>query len=127
MSLQIRRFLASRAIALVLPGVPGDYNQNGTVDAADYAAWRDNEGTTNALPNDPIGGTIGAAQYNQWRANFGVAAGAASRAVQGAAGGPSSRGGASALVPEPYLSASLCLVFLSVLPIRMRHDVALAP
>jgi hypothetical protein len=30
-----------------------------------------NDGTTSALPNEPIGVTIGPAQYDQWRANFG--------------------------------------------------------
>jgi hypothetical protein len=49
---------------ITLPGIPGDYNNNGVVDAADYVAWRNNQGTANTLPNDPLGGTIGAAQYN---------------------------------------------------------------
>jgi hypothetical protein len=53
------------------PALAGDYNSNGTVDAADYVLWRKNAGTGNALPNNLIGGTIGMAQYNQWRANFG--------------------------------------------------------
>jgi hypothetical protein len=53
----------------------GDYNNNGIVDAADYAAWRDNQDTTHVLPNDPLGGTIGVAQYNQWRSHFGQTAG----------------------------------------------------
>ena len=39
--------------------------------------WRNNVGTTNTLPNDPIGGTIGQTQYNTWRSNFGMMAGAA--------------------------------------------------
>jgi autotransporter-associated beta strand protein len=59
----------------VSPILSGDYNNDGKVDAADYIAWRNNQGTTNVLPNDPIGGTIGAAQYNQWRAHFGQTAG----------------------------------------------------
>jgi hypothetical protein len=49
----------------------GDYNDDGKVDGADYVTFRDNEGTTNVLPNDPTGGTIGTAQYDTWRANFG--------------------------------------------------------
>jgi len=49
----------------------GDYNNNGCVDAADYTVWRDNLGTMNELPNDPIGETIGPAQYDQWVENFG--------------------------------------------------------
>jgi hypothetical protein len=49
----------------------GAYNGDQVVDAADYAIWRNYVGTTNILPNDPIGGTIGSAQYDQWRSNFG--------------------------------------------------------
>ena len=30
-------------------GVPGDYNANGTVDAADYTIWRDTLGSTTDL------------------------------------------------------------------------------
>jgi hypothetical protein len=69
-------------------GITGDYNDNGTVDAADYVVWRENLNTAKDLPNDAIGGTIGAAHYDQWRANFGK---------------PSSSGSAlstSAAVPE---------------------------
>ena len=55
--------------------LPGDYNGDGSVDAADYVVWRKNDGTNNTLPNDLIGGTIGPAQYNQWRANFGQSVG----------------------------------------------------
>jgi hypothetical protein len=79
-------------------GLPGDYNDDGKVDAADYVIWRANEGTNNILPNDPIGGMIGTAQYDQWTANF----------------GEMSPGGGSALataVPEP---ASLWLVMLAI-------------
>ena len=46
--------------------LPGDYNFDGTVDAADYVVWCKNNGTNNTLPNDPIGGMIGPAHYNQW-------------------------------------------------------------
>lgn len=53
------------------PGQDGDFNGNGIVDAADYTVWRDNYGTTNQLPHDPIGGTIGSQQYDVWKAHFG--------------------------------------------------------
>jgi hypothetical protein len=52
----------------------GDYNNNGTVDAADYVAWRDNPG---AHGGDPAG-------YTTWRTNFGRTSGAGS-ALSGAA------------------------------------------
>jgi hypothetical protein len=63
---------------------PGDYNDDGRVDAADYVRWRQNEGTMNMLPNDPHGGTIGQDQYNTWRANFGLPNDAESGATLGA-------------------------------------------
>ena len=43
-----------------VPVTPGDYNQNGTVDAADYVVWRKGLGTTYTQ-----------ADYDVWRANFG--------------------------------------------------------
>jgi hypothetical protein len=70
------------------PGVVGDYNSNGSVDAADYVVWRDSMGTMNTLPNDPVGGTIGQGQYGNWRAHFGGMAPGASQIV--------------AAVPEPH-------------------------
>ena len=56
------------------PGLPGDFNGNGVVDAADYTLWQDGLGTTYTQ-----------ADYVVWRDNFGSSAG----------------GGASAAVPEP--------------------------
>jgi hypothetical protein len=56
--------------------IPGDYNDDGTVDAADYVVWRKHSGTSTTLPNDEIGGMIGTPQYDQWRMNFGPPAGA---------------------------------------------------
>jgi hypothetical protein len=62
----------------VAPGVTGDYNKNGVVDAADYVLWRKSVGTSTVLPNDPVGGMIGTAQYNNWRLNFGKTPGGGS-------------------------------------------------
>jgi len=59
---------------LAVVGLDGDYDNNGVVDAVDYAIWRENLGTMNVLPNDPTGGTIGTAQYTTWRSNFGASA-----------------------------------------------------
>ncbi len=42
------------------PGVIGDYNGNGTVDAADYTVWRDGNSPDNSV-----------AGYDTWVANFG--------------------------------------------------------
>jgi hypothetical protein len=79
-------------------GLPGDYNADGSIDAADYIVWRKNSGTNNALPNDPIGGIIGQAQFDQWRAHFG----------QTAPGGGSS---ASDAVPEPSYWLGCVILF----------------
>ena len=76
-------------LMITTPGIPGDYNNNGTVDAADFVVWLKNQGTTNTLPNDPTGGTIGASQYTTWRTHFGQPPGSGSGAV------------ASAAIPEP--------------------------
>jgi hypothetical protein len=54
------------------PSLPGDFNNNGTVDAGDYVVWRKNDGTNNALPNDGgLGTPIGPLHYALWRTNFG--------------------------------------------------------
>ena len=90
----------------VTPGVTGDYNNNGTVDAADYVVWRKNVNTMNVLPNDDIGGTIGQSQYDQWRAHFGQSAGNGASAS------------ANAAIPEP---ATWLLLFLAVIGCTLRR------
>ena len=52
--------------------LPGDFNNDGAVDAADYTVWRDNVGAPEGtLVNDIDGGVIGEAQYDRWVAHFG--------------------------------------------------------
>jgi hypothetical protein len=58
--------------------VAGDYNKNGTVDAADYAVWRNSFGSTSNLDADGNNnGVIDAADYVVWRANVSNSAAAA--------------------------------------------------
>jgi T5SS/PEP-CTERM-associated repeat protein len=60
-----------QAVSLNVGGVLGDYNLNGTVDAADYAVWRSLL-NSNALVADGSGnGIVDQADYDIWRANFG--------------------------------------------------------
>jgi hypothetical protein len=66
----------------------GDYNQNGTVDAADYILWRKYNNTAITLPNDSTPGTS-PADYAVWRAHFGQTVGSGAGAS------------ANAAVPEP--------------------------
>jgi hypothetical protein len=87
------------------PGLNGDYNANGIVDAGDYAVWRKRLNQSVTLPNDTTPGTVTAADYTVWRSNFGKVAGTGSGALF--AGGE---------VPEPataLLAAMLtvCLYF----------------
>ena len=71
-----RAFLLD-ASSLLLPDLPGDFNFNGSVDAADYVVWRKIDGTQTG--------------YDTWRSNFGRTSGSGL-----------AMGGASNLaVPEP--------------------------
>jgi len=49
----------------------GDYNNDGKVDAIDYAVWREALGTATTLPNDTTPGTVTSADYTVWKTNFG--------------------------------------------------------
>jgi hypothetical protein len=82
----------------VNPGVQGDYNNNGRVDAADYVVWR----KTN------VGGAGG---YTTWRTNFGRTAGAGAL-VSGAA------------VPEPAAIALVACAMMAVVFQRSRKHEA---
>jgi hypothetical protein len=71
-------------------GLPGDYNGDGKVDAADYVVWRKNPA---GFGGDPAG-------YNTWRTNFGRTSGSGS-------------GVGSSAVPEPGTAALLILSFVA--------------
>ncbi len=59
--------------------LPGDYNFNGVVDAADYSVWRNTVGSANDLRADGSSetmpgvpdGVVDAFDYAWWKANFG--------------------------------------------------------
>ncbi len=71
----------SVVLAVTSIGVPGDYNNDGSVDAADYVVWRKTDGTQ--------------AGYDTWRMHFGETVGS------GAGGFGQPTGESSALIPEP--------------------------
>ena len=93
MPLAPSQFLFATASTAVL----GDYNDNGTVDAADYVVWRDRLGQPVTIPNDETPGMVTQADYDVWRRNFGLNSGGG---ISGAA------------IPEP---ASLGLHILGML------------
>jgi hypothetical protein len=71
------------------PGVPGDYNENGVVDAGDFVIARKNLGTNFQLTNEVAGVTPGSVTQEDiaaWQARFGNTSGA---------------GGGAGAVPEP--------------------------
>lgn len=70
--------LAAQAINLAAV-LPGDFNHNDVVDAADYTVWRDG-----------LGGAYAAQDYDVWKSHFGQA---------------SSGGGAAAGIPAPEPAA----------------------
>lgn len=66
--------------------LPGDFNKDGTVDAADYTVWRDG-----------LGGAYTEADYETWRSHFGQSLGGGSQLADAAA------------VPEPVgLATVVC-------------------
>jgi len=59
-------------------GVPGDYNDNFVVDAADYVLWRNGGPLKNEVNTV---GTVDLSDYDAWRARFGNTSGSGSAAV----------------------------------------------
>ena len=77
-----------------IPELPGDFNHDGTVDAADYVVWRKSDGTQ--------------AGYDTWRTHFGQTAGNGAALL--------SAHPLSATVPEPsvFVLLAVGLVCLTV-------------
>jgi hypothetical protein len=91
-------------------GIPGDYNSDGIVDAADYVVWRKNVGgPAGSLPNDTDGGIIGSPQYATWRVNFGRSTSAALSATH------------MSPVPEPASDALTAVAIVTLLAIVRRR------
>ena len=96
-------------------GVPGDYNGNGVVDAADYTVWRDNLGGS-SLPNEGASfGDVDQEDYDFWVLHFGET----SAGEGGGAFAP------AAAVPEPS-ALWLAMVALGIVRVgrgrRVRGD-----
>src|SRR6185295_44361 len=71
------------------PPLAGDYNDDGYVDAGDYAYWRRAMANGGTLFNETASpGTVDEADYNAWRANFGASDVVGSGAATGSAAVP---------------------------------------
>ncbi len=97
----------------------GDYNRNGTVDAADYVVWRNQLGQT--VPkcsgaDANCNTVIENLEYNTWRRNFGRTG-----STVGAIAAGNEYGDSAANVPEPtsFLS-NLSIVAIAVSVMRKR-------
>jgi hypothetical protein len=78
----------------VTVGVPGDFNNNGVVDAADYVLWRNGGPLQNEVSDS---GVVTDQDYADWRARFGNASGSGSSF-------------GAAAVPEPTTFLLLMLI-----------------
>jgi len=94
-----------------MSGVPGDYNLNGTVDAADYVVWRKTLGTASNPRADGSGparvpkGIVEQFDYDSWRAHFGGTAGSGAGDLPPHVSSETN----SAAVPEPSSVVLLCI------------------
>ena len=95
----------------LLPLIPGDYDRDGVVDAADYALWRKTMNTSGNLAADGNGnGRIDSGDYSVWRTNYGKTGGAALGATL-----PDTQLVDNAGVPEPGAMALLLTAMTGLL------------
>ena len=107
----VHAVLAQRALSLFK--VPGDYNQNGLVDTADYVVWRDTVGQMSAgLAADGNGDRqIDAADFNVWRTHFGATVVSATASTL-------------APVPEPATALVSSIVLFAGQFVRIRRRIS---
>jgi hypothetical protein len=94
-----------------IPNAPGDYNNNGVVDAADYVLWRKTVASGyNAAADGNDDGVVNGSDYTYWRQRFGNPF---------ASGAGSGAGSSPAAVPEP---SSVLLVIVSLFTATFRRS-----
>lgn len=87
-SLELNLIYNPRNVTLQVTGqiLPGDYNADGIVNAADYVVWRNHLDQSVSLPNDLTPGDVTQSDYTAWQNNFGATAGSGSVSVPEPAG-----------------------------------------
>jgi autotransporter-associated beta strand protein len=95
----------------VVAALPGDYNFNGIVDAADYTVWRNLLGQegTGLVADGNHDDRVDEADYGIWKSHFGSTLGSSGQA-----------GGESSVVPEPHSLALIGTVCLSLVALTRR-------
>lgn len=93
----------------LVPAVPGDFNQNGEVDSADYVLWRNMDGQAATLPNESglNLGSVDIEDYWHWKANFGHL--------------PAATGAATIAIPEPRSATTALLIAFATVLSPARH------
>jgi len=107
---------------LVPGGLPGDYNGNDAIDAADYTVWRDAVTAASAsLLNDPTPGVVDESDFVYWRDHFG-------ESLSMGSGSGVSRHGELIAVPEPssemLLLAAIAVLVMHCCAVQRRRFVA---
>jgi autotransporter-associated beta strand protein len=100
-------FSGTGILTVSAPGLPGDYNEDDVVDAADYVIWRKRnpDPTGPALPNDNTAG-VGPDDYDRFVENFGEATGG---------------GGNGGGVPEPGTIAMAMIAIFAASAVNRRR------
>ena len=130
----LRTDIGAYELQVAQPDLPGDYNLNGTVDAADYTVWRDALGLGGLTPFSGADGNgdgeVTQADYDLWTANFGnvLTPPAQAQSVAGTAEGPvavavqSGRSVESSVDNREQLDAGFALLSLSEITASTRKS-----
>lgn len=111
--------LVDGTIAVVQPGMPGDFNGDGIVDAIDYAVWRESLGAPESVlaagSTTDGSGLVDHGDFLTWKGNFG----------RSMATGSGSRATGQSTAPEPVSFLLLMCGVGTLLTTRRAHRIAM--